>query len=1483
MRDPSELELSRGRLNDWPLAALLLAARKRASTGLLAIESGGGTSRLFLRDGAPCFAQVTVGYRPLGQVLVQYGLVDLDAFDRALPQLEKGRPLAEVLLEAKAIDEAGLAEGLRMQLVEHLRALAGLKDGAWEFKEQPLPAWAGPVSLSAERAVAVAMAAPAAEPMAVGALGDLGANLLKLKDGSEPLIASLELSPEERGALEALREGGSPEDLEARGLPPPKARWLAALALILGAAEPFDPRPEARAKAEEEARRRLEEARAQAETAARAQEEQARAEAEAQRRKAFELRARLEEEALAQNTEEERRRAAEQAAADAEAKARKALEQAVAERVRLREETEALVEEVRRKADEGAARIRERLEEEARSRARVELDRAAAELSSAEQALAEGQAALESERQARQRAEDDATQRQARLAAALDEAERIAAEARQEAEQERTRVAAECRARVEELERSTARGASEEERRCLEEAEGHRARSLQLRQELQRTEEALQRARAEARDLRRQGDELEGRARAAQERAEAARSEAEGLLESARRSAEEQARVEEEQAMARAQRAERERAEAEEIARRAAEEARLEAERLARELAERKEREEREAREREEAEARRIEQAARAAEAEARAQQQAQELAFARQAAANASQGLARKRALAAERLEAEARELLARQAGRPRRAEVVPQSEQDPAFAAPPRVEAVPSPWERAVPAAPEPVAAEALALEPPAAEPTRAERLAAELAALEPAVVELVTPEPDSAERGAAEHAADGQVVLEPAAVELVTPEPAEPEDVEPDAEAPMLASAEPIPLTVSVEPADSAEPVEPVEIEDADLIEAPALAPPEAAGEAAPLDGQDLELIEPVPEIDEIDAVVRERSRVCSEEEKSAERERLSEARERAEEQRLARRAQARELGASLGQATALPPAGVDPELRGEGPAPVFQAEEPAPESPEEQAAPPTIDLGVEDMVEPLPLDSSDSSPAPEALRSDLDLRGDATAAVAPSPGPLSDWGAQARRADHQEAAGGAAFDTLRFGAAAPFALASSEIVAPDRPPKGGGAVVETAFLEQAASLTESIGMPEGPAVDLFNAPAGAAEDSQRSDIASAIEALSSKDLAPPSSALDPDQFARPLENPVDLSDLAEPVLPGSETAENEVSSESSPWMSSPEADEAPQPIGRQETGGRGWNAALGELSAGPPPASAEGAELEPPVGEDEDLNEEDKLRRQRLLRRAFDNLGSMPFPTLPEGRGERAPAPAPAAPSEGELTAEDQALAARIEARAASIPKEDFFVRLGVPRSAGADQVKNAFVTAAMVFHPDRLPPALSHLSAKVREVFMALTEANEALSDDGRRAAYLQQLEGSAAAPKSRGEEVEVLEKQAEAALRKKEFTRAAELYGRAFAISKNAGHLAQEAWAIYLDPEQRSNLAGVKRMLEQALKMDSACDRASYSLGVIARVEGDLDKAEKLFRTAVHSNPKNAEASTELRLIEMRRKRPLGGKKGLFG
>ena len=62
-------------------------------------------------------------------------------------------------------------------------------------------------------------------------------------------------------------------------------------------------------------------------------------------------------------------------------------------------------------------------------------------------------------------------------------------------------------------------------------------------------------------------------------------------------------------------------------------------------------------------------------------------------------------------------------------------------------------------------------------------------------------------------------------------------------------------------------------------------------------------------------------------------------------------------------------------------------------------------------------------------------------------------------------------------------------------------------------------------------------------------------------------------------------------------------------------------------------------------------------------------------------------------------------------------------------------------------------------------------------------------------------------------------------------------------------------------------------MMVDALKTDPDCDRAHYQLGVIARVEGDSERAERHFREAVRANPRHLEAAQELRLLEMR-KRP---------
>jgi len=302
---------------------------------------------------------------------------------------------------------------------------------------------------------------------------------------------------------------------------------------------------------------------------------------------------------------------------------------------------------------------------------------------------------------------------------------------------------------------------------------------------------------------------------------------------------------------------------------------------------------------------------------------------------------------------------------------------------------------------------------------------------------------------------------------------------------------------------------------------------------------------------------------------------------------------------------------------------------------------------------------------------------------------------------------------------------------------------------------------------------------------------------------------------------------------------------------------------------------------------------------DSAEAARLRRQRLLKRAMESLGTMP--PRPEsagsgvsssgsgisssGSGINAP-PVSSSPS-GAIpapSAAEQQLAAQIEARHAQLSRKDPYLTLGIAPSATRDQVKSAFLNLAKIFHPDRLPPSLPHLSQKMSAVFEGIRESYETLHDDNKRAAYTagQQNQPRAATPQQQASD---LFKMGEVFFKKRDYKQAEAHFARAYAADKGANSLAAQAWSIYMDPTRKPEGPAARQMMQKALSLDANSDRANYQLGVIARVEGDMDRAEKHFREAVRANPKHLEANQELRLIEMRKKKadPKKGGGGFFG
>ncbi len=276
---------------------------------------------------------------------------------------------------------------------------------------------------------------------------------------------------------------------------------------------------------------------------------------------------------------------------------------------------------------------------------------------------------------------------------------------------------------------------------------------------------------------------------------------------------------------------------------------------------------------------------------------------------------------------------------------------------------------------------------------------------------------------------------------------------------------------------------------------------------------------------------------------------------------------------------------------------------------------------------------------------------------------------------------------------------------------------------------------------------------------------------------------------------------------------------------------------------------------------------------------RARRQRLLRRAMENMGALAPPPTQVSAVPVDPSPAEPLRAPGDalasISVDEMQLVAALERKFHEIESgAGYFAVLGVSRKATADEVKAAFLELAKVFHPDRLPKSVSHLSAKMTAVFEAVREAYEILQSDSRRASYEASLSVESKAQKGvdPGEEALQAFKHGEALLRKRDFAGAEHEYHRAYLADPKATYLAAEAWAIHLDPARRDQIARAKQMIVEAAKRDPECDRAQYQLGVLARVEGEIARAEKHFREAVRINPKHFEAAQELRLIRRRKK-----------
>lgn len=231
-----------GDLAQTPLAAVLLEALNQRVDGVLAVDHGGGTSRLWFRAGQPVGAQVFTGFRPLGHMLLQAGKIDVDALSRSLAEMAStGRPQGEILVQLGAVSRQDVDEALAEQQAGYFALIAALDAGGYAFDAgQPVPEWTRGSKLSPLRTIVDALERPQAGALVISALQPVAQGGARLASGYAEVADHFRWTEGERSLVERL---AAPATLEVffapqEGVAPERARAVLAGLLLLGLAVP---------------------------------------------------------------------------------------------------------------------------------------------------------------------------------------------------------------------------------------------------------------------------------------------------------------------------------------------------------------------------------------------------------------------------------------------------------------------------------------------------------------------------------------------------------------------------------------------------------------------------------------------------------------------------------------------------------------------------------------------------------------------------------------------------------------------------------------------------------------------------------------------------------------------------------------------------------------------------------------------------------------------------------------------------------------------------------------------------------------------------------------------------------------------------------------------------------------------------------------------------------------------------------------------
>jgi tetratricopeptide (TPR) repeat protein len=247
------------------------------------------------------------------------------------------------------------------------------------------------------------------------------------------------------------------------------------------------------------------------------------------------------------------------------------------------------------------------------------------------------------------------------------------------------------------------------------------------------------------------------------------------------------------------------------------------------------------------------------------------------------------------------------------------------------------------------------------------------------------------------------------------------------------------------------------------------------------------------------------------------------------------------------------------------------------------------------------------------------------------------------------------------------------------------------------------------------------------------------------------------------------------------------------------------------------------------------------------------------RRFDAEIELDIDDAPSGEARVARAtPGPARKATNSSAGSDAAasLRAEIEKQQSGLDDRSHYQRLGVEENATTGTIKKAYFKAAKLYHPDTLAKLdLNDLREQAADVFAAIAEAFEVLSDKQKRKDYDAGLRGELTETQARLlAQAETSYRKGEILLKMGDFAGAIEYLQPAVdAWPDEAAYQCALGWALYKQPA--SDVPAARACLEKAVRLTPEDALVHFRLGMVLRAVGETERANQALARARQIDP----------------------------